>query len=66
MKVKNILILSLFVVSLLGFGNQAKAQLYNSALGLRLGATNGITFKSFVKIMLPLKPLVLFVTVVSD
>ena len=29
--------------------NLSKAQLYKSALGIRLGPTNGITYKSFIK-----------------
>lgn len=42
--------LSMAIALLLIFAkNNANAQLYHSALGVRLGYTNGITYKTFVK-----------------
>ncbi len=45
---KNQLQLSTFLVFLF-FANISNAQLYKSALGIRLGDTNGITYKTFLK-----------------
>jgi hypothetical protein len=43
MKINRILLL----IASLSTSNLLKAQLYKSALGIRLGPTNGITYKSF-------------------
>jgi hypothetical protein len=48
MKARRIL-LSVLLLSFLCLSNTSKAQLYKSALGLRLGPANGITFKTFIK-----------------
>jgi hypothetical protein len=40
---------TLLVFILLSLNNLSKAQLYKSALGIRVGPTNGITFKHFIK-----------------
>ena len=45
MKINKLLLL----IALLFISNLSKAQLYKSALGIRLGPTNGITFKSFTQ-----------------
>jgi hypothetical protein len=45
---KNQFILITFLFFLF-FANISQAQLYKSALGIRLGNTNGITYKTFVK-----------------
>ena len=44
MKIQKLLLLAAFI----SISNLSNAQLYNSALGIRLGPSNGITFKSFV------------------
>ena len=44
MKIQKLLILVAFI----SISNLSNAQLYKSALGIRLGPSNGITFKSFV------------------
>jgi hypothetical protein len=38
----------ILLISLLSISYFSKAQLYKSALGIRLGPTNGITYKTFV------------------
>jgi hypothetical protein len=40
--------IALTFICLVGMANSAQAQNYKSSLGLRLGATNGITYKTFV------------------
>ncbi|WP_044173900.1 hypothetical protein [Flectobacillus major] len=47
MKIK-LLFSAILFVGLFSFVHQSQAQLYKSALGLRLGAANGITYKTFV------------------
>ena len=44
MKIQKLLLLVAFI----SISNFSNAQLYKSALGIRLGPSNGITFKSFV------------------
>ena len=44
MKIQKLLLLFAFI----SISNLSNAQLYKSALGIRLGPSNGITFKSFV------------------
>ena len=44
MKIKKLLLLFAFIA----ISNLAKAQLYKSALGIRLGPSNGITYKTFI------------------
>jgi len=39
----------LWLIAFLIMSNFSKAQLYKSSLGIRLGPTNGITYKSFIK-----------------
>jgi hypothetical protein len=45
MKINKLLLL----IAFLAISNLSKAQLYKSALGIRLGPSNGITYKSFIK-----------------
>ena len=44
MKIQKLLLLFAFI----SISNLSNAQLYKSALGIRLGPSNGVTFKSFI------------------
>ena len=39
----------LMLIAFISIGHLSKAQLYKSALGIRLGPSNGVTYKSFIR-----------------